>query len=74
MLHGVALAVQELTDHGLTAGDVTVTLDPNAAVGLITALGHLLLDLFKNVGVVFPHPIQVQDGGLDKGVLGVQIH
>ena len=74
MLHGVTLAVQELTDHGLTAGDVTVTLDPNTAVGLITALGHLLLDLFEDVGIVFAHPIQVQHGGLDKGVLGVQIH
>ena len=74
VLHGIALTVEELADHGFAAGDVAVALHPHGTVGLIAALGNPLPDLFVNIRIVLPHPVQVQHGGLNEGVLGVQVH
>ena len=74
VLHGIALAVHKLTDHGFGACDVAVAFHPDTAVGLIAALSDALLDSLEDVGVILPHPVQVQDGGLNEGILGVQVH
>ena len=74
ILLGEPLAVQELPYHGFAAGDVAVTFHPYAAVGFIPAFGNLLTDAFKNIGVVFPHPVQMESGRLNEGVVRVELH
>ena len=71
---GEALTVEELTNHRFAAGDVAVTFDPDTAVRFVTTLGNLLLDAFKNVGVILTHPVKMQSRGLNEGVFGIDIH
>ena len=68
------LTPEELTHHGFARGDVAVAFDPNAAVRLISALGDLLFDALKELGIIPANHIGVAGGALDEFILGVLLH
>ena len=70
----VALAVDELADERLAAGDVAVGLEPHAADRLPAALGHALLDPLEDGGIVLLDPGIGLGGGLVEGEIGVALH
>ena len=53
---GELLPFQELAHHQLARGDVAVALHIYAAVWLVAPLGHALLHLRENRGIVIFHP------------------
>lgn len=69
-----ALAVHELTDKRLAAGQVSVVLNPAAANGVELAILDLLLDTLKDIGVQFLEPLVLLGLGAGKVELGIPLH
>lgn len=69
-----SLTIEELTYHGLAAGDVAVAFNPHAAVRFISALGNLLFDTLEYRRIVFSHPVEVERRGLNECVIRINIH
>ena len=70
----VALAEGELTDQGLTAGQVAVGLQPHAALGLPAAFLHALLDLLKQLGVALLQEVVQNRLAGHELVVGILLH